>query len=299
MPAAIIAIFVLTIFYLWFGFTVPVKPQANNLLLSRSYDAPARILSKQPITIKAVSAVAFETDSRARIFNQNGDEVRSIASLTKLMSAIVFLNTKPGWNKEVVIEQGDLQTGSKANIFVGDRINLKDLFNASLIASDNTAMTALIRSTGLSEKEFVALMNQTAKDLRLGTMTFSDPTGLDINNQGTAVDVVRLAEQAFSYEAISSALKLPVYSFKVSPQLSRQVFSTNQLIGRKLPLGAKMLIGKTGHINEAGYCFTGIFEYRGKKIITAVLGAPLDENRFSETLRILDWTLKAYLWDNN
>jgi len=299
MPAAIVAIFILGIFYLSFGFSPKIINTPNDLLLGVKNDIPATVLSSKPVKVKAVSAVAFEADSKARIFNQNGDEVRSIASLTKLMTAIVFLDTKPNWNKEVVIEKGDLQTGAKANVFPGDRINLRDLFNFGLIASDNTAITALIRSTGISEKDFVVLMNNKAKALHLGNMRFSDPTGLDINNRGTAVEVAKLAAKAFTHKEITEALKMYHYSFNVGGDTSREVTSTNQLIGNSLPFGSRMLIGKTGHLNEAGYCFTGIFEFKGKKIMIAVLGAPIDENRFSETIKILDWTLRAYLWDNN
>ncbi|MCX6792800.1 MAG: serine hydrolase [Candidatus Falkowbacteria bacterium] len=298
IPAIVVGIIVLSTFYICFGLASKETIIKHSPWTNLARDIPTLISGTTQVKVKAISAVAFDADSKTRIFNQNGDEVRSIASLTKLMTAITFLDTKPDWNKEVAIQQSDLQTGAKANVFVGDRIKLKDLFTFALIASDNTAVTALIRSTGISEKDFVALMNKKAKELRLASMQFSDPTGLDVNNRGSAANVSKLAEEAFSHKEITDALKLSTYSFSVSPELTRKVFSTNQLLGRSLPMGAKMLIGKTGHLNEAGYCFTGIFTYKGKMIMTTVLGAPLDENRFSETVKILDWTLRSYLWNN-
>lgn len=299
MPALVIGLVVLGVFYLYFGWPAKQSSIKYNPWTKFTRNIPTKITEIDDIKVKAISAVAFESDSKTRIFDQNADEVRSIASLTKLMTAVVFLDTKPNWDKEVVIEKNDLQAGARANVFVGDRIKIKDLFIVSLIASDNSAITALVRSTGLSEKDFVAKMNTKAKDLRLNNMEFSDPTGLDIKNRGTAASVAKLAEEAFSHQEIAQALKLANYSFSVSSNLTRKAYSTNQLLGRSLPMGAKMLIGKTGHLNEAGYCFAGIFAYKNKMILTTILGAPLDENRFSETIKLLDWTLRAYLWDNS
>lgn len=298
MYPPIIGFIILIIFYLVFGFTKPIERQPNNLQVDFKRQLPIAIPGYKPIIINAHSAVAFDASSKARIFNQNGDELRPIASITKLMTALVFLDTKPNWDQEIIIIKEDLQAGAKANIFVGDKIKVADLFKASLMASDNSAVTALVRSTGLSKKDFVARMNSKVKQLHLVNLEFTDPTGLDAGNLGTAASVAKLAEAALRHKEISDTLKLYKHSFKVSPSVSRQIVSTDQLIGLTLPLGAKLLLGKTGHIDEAGYCFVGIFGYDNNQIITSVLGASEDEKRFSETIKILDWTLRGYLWDN-
>jgi len=263
-----------------------------------SHPAPTRSAYDDLKKINAASAVVVETKSSLNLLNYKSDELRSIASLTKLMTVLVFLDHNPGWNKEVIIEKNDLRSGAKANIFAGDKLSVKDLFSLSLVASDNSAIATLVRISGLSEEDFVKAMNTKAKDLSLGGLSFTDPTGLDPENKGTARAVAKLFSEALSKKEIAQSLATPDLEFKVSPNLKRRAFSTNQLLGRELPKGTLLVGGKTGHLDEAGYCFAGAFKFKNKEIITVVLGANLDNERFSETLKILDWTIQAYIWEN-
>ncbi len=141
-------------------------------------------------------------------------------------------------------------------------------------------------------------MNLKAKELRIANANFADPTGLNPENKATAVGVAKLAERALANQEISKALKIYKFRFKVSESVDREVTSTNQLLGRVFSKSV-LLAGKTGHLDESGYCFAGSFKSGERHFITVVLGAPQDSQRFSETLEILDWTLGAYLWDNS
>lgn len=296
---AVIGIIFLIIFLGWPAiFSESVPPSSSLARPAYLHQFGPRQVNQAPISVNAISAIAFDKQSGARLFEQNPDQRRSIASLTKLMTALVFLDHNPGWNEVVTITKEDLQSGSKANIFAGDQIKLKDLFTAALIASDNTAITALVRTTGLSEEEFVAAMNEKAKVLRLGNAQFTEPTGLDPANQATAVEVAKLAERAFAIPEIHDALALSVFSFDVGFTVSRQVYATNQLLDQELPHGAKIIAGKTGHVDEAGYCFVGEFKTRDSVVITVILGAPTETRRFTETVKVLGWTMGSYLWDN-
>lgn len=300
MPAIIGVIF-LIIFYLIFGSVDKVTNNYNNSsfnLIVPHHNIPVRNFNLPQPKIAADSAVAFDENSGYRIFNQNANELRPIASLTKLMTALVFLDTKPDWQKKIKIIKSDLQIGGKANLFVDDELTVDDLWAVSLVASDNTAITALVRSTGLSQAEFVKKMNMKVHDLNIPNLKFSEPTGLDIKNEGSAVAVAKLVNFALTKNKIKDILKQAHYTFKVSDNITRNINSTDQLLDEPLPNNIIMIGGKTGHLNEAGYCFAGVFEINGHKIITAVLGAPINDNRFSETVKILNWTKKVYLWDN-
>jgi D-alanyl-D-alanine carboxypeptidase len=297
MPAIIGVIF-LIVFYLFFN--TPSQVVNDNLanLIIPQHKIPARNLAIPQPKIEAESAVAFDDVSGYRIFDQNADQLRPIASLTKLMTALVFLDTNPDWQKKIKIIKSDLTSSNKANLFINDEVIIDDLFNMSLIASDNTGIAALVRSTGMSEEEFVSKMNAKAKALNIPNLKFNDPTGLDIKNMGSAVAVAKLVNLALSKNKITEALKQYQYSFSVGSKNTRQVVSTDQLLGETISENIIMIGGKTGHLNEAGYCFAGVFEVNGHKIMTAVLGAPINDNRFSETLKILNWTKRAYLWNN-
>lgn len=296
MPAIIGSIILIAVF-VFFSWQGPANSRPAKVEIIEHH-IPVRLVDVKLPEIKAMSIVTLDSESGARLLDYKADERRSLASLTKLMTAMVFLETAPDWDKKIVILKQDIQSDNKPNIFVDDEINLRDLFTISLMASDNTATTALVRSTGLTNQAFTELMNNKVKQLRLAAY-FIEPTGLDAGNQGTALSVAKMIERAYKYPEIEQALKFYHYTFKVSQQITRRATSTNQLIGRSLPAGAKMLIGKTGHLNEAGYCFAGVFETKGKKIITVILGSSQADNRFIDTINILDWTLGAYLWENN
>jgi D-alanyl-D-alanine endopeptidase (penicillin-binding protein 7) len=215
---AVLGVLFLLGYYLWSAFW-GVKPIEGLTPIMFSHARPEKKIDAKKIEVAAVSAVAFDEKSGARIFDQNGDAKRPIASLTKMMSALVFLDHNPGWNKVITIEKDDLQSGGHANFFSGDRVTVRDLFKAALIASDNSGITALARSSGLNEAAFAAAMNKKAAELHMSSTTFIEPTGLDSGNQATAVDISKLAAAAFARPEIYQALQMSRFEFSVSNKI--------------------------------------------------------------------------------
>jgi D-alanyl-D-alanine carboxypeptidase len=121
MPAIIGVIF-LIVFYLFFN--TPSQVVNDNLanLIIPQHKIPARNLAIPQPKIEAESAVAFDDVSGYRIFDQNADQLRPIASLTKLMTALVFLDTNPDWQKKIKIIKSDLTSSNKANLFINDEV---------------------------------------------------------------------------------------------------------------------------------------------------------------------------------
>lgn len=306
MYPVIIAISVLLIFGWWqpdFLTTVSAQETLLSNLDSKIGSQAAEItLRPRPIRInpanpdiKAEAAGVFDANSRFKLWASNDTTVRPIASITKLMSALVFLEHNPGWSQTVEISSEDNRLGSKAYLFLGDRLSEKDLFRTALVASDNTAITALVRTTGLSEKEFVAEMNQKASLLRLKSTTFVEPTGLDSGNQSTVKDITRLALMAFNNPDIRQALQFSNYEFETENGKKVSVITTNELL--EIPSdNPHLLAGKTGHLTEAGYCFVGWFEKNGHTVITVVLGASEATDRFTETEKLVRWAYSAFSW---
>jgi D-alanyl-D-alanine carboxypeptidase len=310
MYPVIIAIAVLLIFGSWqptFLQSVSAKDTLNNVLFSNlipkdfsdnklnTRAKPIRSEVNDP-EIKALAAGVYEARSRFTLWSKNSTTVRPIASITKLMTALVFLDHNPGWEKIVEITADDNRLGSKAYLFLGDTLSVKDLFKTALVASDNTAITALVRSTGLSEEEFVKEMNQKSEALRLGSTVFVEPTGLDSNNQSTVRDITRLALTAFEKPEIRQALQYSRYEFQTKAEKKVIVYSTNDLLGIPSSNSPKLLAGKTGHLPEAGYCFVGWFEHNGQAIVSVVLGAPEADDRFIETQKLVKWAYNGYSW---
>ncbi len=282
--------------------TISASPAKTlPVALSRAERAPQRKPNSADFDIRKTtfkSAFVLDEDTENQLFAFNENETRSIGSLTKLMSALVFLDTSPQWGKVVTIEAADGSQG-RLNVAEGEQVTVKDLFHISLISSSNNATMALARSTGLSAEEFVKKMNAKAADLGLKQTKFVEPTGLDPVNQSTAKEIAWLLKFALSNKTIQEAVVKRNYTFRLAPNgQARNISSTNVLLSERLPVGAAKIVGgKTGFVEEAGYCFAVIMEDKsGHQIITVVLGSNTHYGRFSEARALAEWVFTAYAW---
>ncbi|HZJ41317.1 MAG TPA: serine hydrolase [Candidatus Saccharimonadales bacterium] len=246
--------------------------------------------------VLADKAAVLSEDGRYLLFNKNADQEQPIASITKLMTALVFLDTKPDWETTYKITAADNIEGGKINLFSGDTLNLKDLFLTSLIASDNGATIALVHATGISEDEFVARMNAKAKALGLSKTSFVDPIGLSDKDVSTAREVALLAKEALGNSDISAAVKMSEYRFQTLEGRDKFIESTDYLLFDSATNEFAPLGGKTGYTDRAGYCFVGRFQGpNGEELIAAVLNSPGKNDRFRESKTIINWVFDHYL----
>lgn len=190
----------------------------------------ARRIEIMPIEILAEKGAVLAADDHFFLFEKRADEVQPIASITKLMTALVFLDNNPGWEKTYMITADDKVEGGRLNLFPGDEVTLKDLFYTSLVASDNGAALALARATGLSEMEFVIKMNEEAKKLGLTKTHFADPVGLSEYNVSTARETAFLAQAAFARSEIKEATASREYNFITLNGREKKIESTDYLL---------------------------------------------------------------------
>ncbi len=253
-------------------------------------------LNNQSLGMKvtAQAALAVDQKSGAVLWQKNARQQRSLASITKLATALVFLENNPGWETEVTIQKSDYRAGGRSYIYSGEKISLKDLFNISLVASSNHATMALARATGLSAEDFVARMNNKAKELGMKQTTFIEPTGLDPANVATAEDIISLARAAFLKPEIKSATIQSEYVFKVlNNQRSEKVKNTDKLLGSYL----KVLAGKTGYLDEAGYCLVSLVGGEdSQELLMVVLGSATEADRFQDLKALAQWAFDNYLF---
>ncbi len=245
--------------------------------------------------VAAPRAAVLSPDGRFLFFDKGANEKQPIASITKLMTALVFLDTKPDWSSSYKITRADSIEGGRLNFFLGDTVNLRDLFLTSLVASDNGATIALVHATGLSEEEFVTRMNEKAKDLRLENTTFADPIGLSAKNVSTAREVALLAKAALDRIEISEAVTMPEY--RLTTLEGKEVFieSTDHLLFDTAPGELEALGGKTGYTDAAGYCFVGRFRGpMGQEFVAAILNSAGKNERFRESKTITRWVIDNY-----
>lgn len=263
------------------------------ILLSKGPEIP--VLSYAPEVIKPLAEAAYpeisagkaavlSTSDRLFFFQKDSSSAQPIASITKLMTALVFLDEKLAWDKEYVISEQDMIEGGRLNLFPGDRVRLDDLFKTSLIASDNGATIALVHASGLSEDEFVAKMNAKALSLGLLKTSFADPIGLSDQNLSTARDVAILAQEALSRPEIKKVVSLSEYSYETLSGRRKKIESTDYLLFVEDKQGLKAAGGKTGYTDEAGYCFVGKFiGAGGREFVSVVLNSADKNSRFKES----------------
>jgi len=259
--------------------------------------APERTEPGDDMQMAAKSSAALDIGSGKVIFDQEADRQAPIASITKLMTALVFLDHNPGWDSVYTLEPEDNVEGGRIYVYSGEMVRVRDLFYLSLVASANTATMALVNSTGLSPDEFVAAMNKRAGDMGLSRTSFTDPVGLSGYDVSTAGEVVRLAAAAFGIKEIRDATLTNRYEFSTVGGRKVNVASTDSLLEIFPQNGVRILGGKTGYTEPAGYCFTGKFaDAAGHEVVSAVLGTGSPNLRFSQTGELVEWLYNNYSW---
>lgn len=256
---------------------------------------PLRLNTSQP-RVAGKAAGAYDVASGYRLWERDAGKSLPIASLTKLMAALVFIDHNPGWQTRYTVLSADHRSGARDNLQAGDSVTIRELFRTALIASDNSAVISLVRASGLSEKDFVAAMNDKARAWHLKETTFADPTGLNTANRSTPGNLAHLAFAALTQADIREAVQRSAYSFKTEQGSEKNIRATDKLLDRPLPSGVSLIGGKTGHLDEAGFCFVGLFEKDGHQVVTVVLGTENDEARFSETEKLVEWSYGNFSW---
>jgi len=269
----------------------------SKLPINHNVIAEKKLDMQDEFDLAGASGIVIDIKTKDILFNKEADKQLAIASITKLMTALVFLDTNPDLGAIYQIKRADRRDGGRIYVFTGELVKIKDLFYLSLTASANTATIALVSSTGLSQNEFIGKMNQKAQDFGLKNTFFYDPTGLDDFNVSTAREIAKLANIAFSNELIGDAILNDVYEFSTLNGRTVTSFSTNALLHSPTNNKIKTLGGKTGHIDLSGYCFVGKFKDRkGHDIISVVLGAQDVKGRFKQTMKMIEWVYGNYEW---
>jgi serine-type D-Ala-D-Ala endopeptidase (penicillin-binding protein 7) len=244
--------------------------------------------------VYARNAVVIDPATDEVLFEKQSLQTVPIASLTKLMSAMVFLEQKPDLRRMAEVTREELRGGGHTRLWNRERVALYDLLHMSLMNSDNVATRVLARESGLSAAEFVEHMNAKAGAMGLTNTRFAEPTGLDERNVSTAVDVARLVRAAAGHYLIREITTTPEYVLVGEyPGRTRTITRTHQIVNTNRLLRSnryEFSCSKTGFISESGYCVATWVRERGRDLIAVVLGAPTNATRFADMVRLVQRT---------
>lgn len=265
---------------------VPAKPHPQVGGTSLRFGLPGLSEQERSSDLSAKSALVLDTSDDSIAFEHNGFERRSIASITKLMTAMVALDYRIDLNYEGTILPQEYVTGGQLLLHPGERATMRDLLAASLVGSANNATLAYVRELGIPSDEFVRQMNRKAISLGLEQTEFTDVTGLDPNNVSTAYEVARMAEVAFTqYPIIAELTSQPGYEFVAKGTDRHHVIkNTNKLISE---WGDVLTGSKTGYLYEAEFCLVARGSGESEHHIAVVLGSPSEFDHFNDIKRLL------------
>jgi D-alanyl-D-alanine endopeptidase (penicillin-binding protein 7) len=237
--------------------------------------------------VRAEAAIIYNPQNGQVLWEENSQNQRSIASITKVMTAIVFLENNPDLSETVTVTPADVRAASTTYLRSGYVLTKNDILHLMLIASDNAAARVLARVSPYGTEAFIRRMTEKARELGLTSTHYADPSGLLADNVSSAYDMAKLITYVSTDDRIASIMRQQYYRVAVGRQ-TIQVHSTNRLV---MQGDVDVQAGKTGFISKAGYCLATLLRLPqgGPEVAVVVLGAKSNAGRFMETRHLFDW----------
>jgi D-alanyl-D-alanine carboxypeptidase/D-alanyl-D-alanine endopeptidase (penicillin-binding protein 7) len=226
----------------------------------------------------------IEEDTGRILLEKDANAAVPIASLTKLMTAMVVLDTKPDMNARVVITSQDVDTikHTSSRIPVGAVLPMKTVLKLALVSSDNRAAAALARTYPGGPGAFAMAVRAKLKALHMAHTVIVEPTGLSSYNTSTAMDLSKMVRAAAGYPEINRLTTDREGAFTVNGHAVRYR-NTNRLLGQK---GWKILLSKTGFTSKAGKCLVMRVKTNNKNVIMVLLNAKASNTRIADAAKL-------------
>lgn len=259
------------------------RAHQQKMMMDNSYDGSG------VLELASTKALILNQNTGEVIYAKNTDLVAPIASITKLMTAMVMLDAHQSLDEDLYISQQDVDylKGTSSRLAVGSRLTRSDMLQLALMSSENRAASALAHNYPGGKDAFVQAMNIKAQELGLTHTRFTDPTGLDSENISTAEDLAKMVQAAYEYPEIRLATTSPSHEAYVGDRAVPMSFTnTNGLVrGSDWQIG----LSKTGFINEAGRCLVMQAVIAGEPMIVVLLGSHGKFTRIGDANRIRKW----------
>lgn len=276
-------------------------PAKKKLVVAKKHKPQKKLIAKTPVKrriaamgsigtallLQSSSVLVQDPITGAVLYEKNPNTVVPIASITKLMTAMVSLDATPSLDEVLTVTEEDVDTlkGTHSRLRVGTRLTREEMLHLALMSSENRAASALSRHYPGGRPAFIAAMNEKTRALGLADTQFADPTGLTAANVSSAHDLVKMVAAAYEYPLIrefsTSAERQVVVAGR--PQMFR---NTNSLVkNRDWEIG----LSKTGYISEAGKCLVMHTWFNSKPIIIVLLDSLGKLTRIADANRVKRW----------
>jgi len=254
---------------------------------------PDAELAKQFVRLRLTSAAALVVDQQEGnlLFAKNPDAVRSIASITKLMTAMVALDAGLPLDERLTVQPADVRIakGKESRLKVGVSLTRREMFKLALMSSENRAAAALARTYPGGLPAFVDAMNRKADALGMTDTQFVEPTGLDSNNVSTAHDLALMVNAAYAYPLIRESTTSDLHEVPTPDRRHHRAVTYHN--SNRLVRDSEWDVGlsKTGYIGKAGRCLVMQATIAAKPVIIVLLDSLGKVARVADANRIKHW----------
>ena len=261
------------------------------------------VIADEPESLYALSAVLMDADSGRVLYEKNGDEMRAMASTTKIMTCILALENAPGDDYVRVSSTAAAQPDVQLGIEPGEQYYLEDLLYSLMLGSHNDVAVAIAEHIGGTVGGFAEMMNEKAKKIGCKNTHFVTPNGLDARDskgqhRTTAKELAMIMRYALDNEMFRAIMqKREFYFSEITGKKKYTVYNTNAL----LDMTEGVIAGKTGFTGDAGYCYVCAVERGDKTFIVALLGCGWPGNKtykWEDTLKLLKYGDENFYFEN-
>ncbi len=248
-----------------------------------------------PRRFSAQAYVVIDESTRKVLLAKNAGTERPLASISKLMTALVSMDRGLSLDGTGTIISDDEVGGARLRVDPGTPLTVRDIFDSMLIGSANNAANAVARCTGLAKDDFVKAMNERAKAMGLSDTSFADPSGIEADNTSTAMDVAALGFEAFDDPEVKRATTTPSFTL-VAAEQTHTVKNTDWLL-TDVRNGLYVMGGKTGYLEESGWNFVvKVKDARQHPLMVVVLGSSNRRQSFNDAVALARWTWANHRW---
>lgn len=276
--------------------TIPVPQHITDNAFGMTFALP-----------NAHAAYVMDATSGSTLYAHNEDQRRQIASLTKIMTALMLMESGKSLDDIVVVDSESINRAgttigcggsgscSHNTLLPGEKVYLRDLLKAMLMNSANDAAVLIAKHVAGSEQEFVSQMNARAEALGLENTHFCTPNGLEPDGResgcySSAEDVSKMVQLTLEYPILWNIMRMESQTFmSVDGTREHHIFNTNQLLGQY----GRMLGAKTGFTPLAGYSLLSVGEENGHQVIAVLLNDPV---RWDDIKTVFDWAFTSFRW---
>lgn len=266
-----------------------IKPVKHVRHVRRSLGGPQRL------ALQSAAVLVQDQATGTVLFEKNSNAVLPIASITKLMTAMVVLDAQPDPQEMLTIGDQDVDTlkGTRSRLRVGTQLTREEMLRLALMSSENRAASALSRHYPGGRPAFVAAMNAKTRALGLNDTRFEDPTGLTAANVSSPHDLAKMVDAAHQYPLIREFSTTAEDEVTIAGR-TQQFRNTNTLV-RNSNSSWDIGLSKTGYINEAGKCLVMQAWINSKPVIIVLLDSLGKMTRIGDANRIKRWVETASL----